>query len=485
MKNVCKYLIMPLIVAAMCFSAEAQNRVTVTQNKFALKGDSVYIDLQIELNNADIPKNSFVLLTPAIQADSTSMELPVVMINGKKREKAYHRLVALRGKPDGLGLVINPGDNNAQRSYYYSAAVPFETWMEDAEFALSEEQCECNGPLVKMSFNLIAGRMYDMNTQLNFTASFREPAPEPVKTRSETGTAYFEFAIGRSFLDPAFNNNTAELVKIGEMIKKVQNDPANTITRIIINGKSSPDGAYAINMMLSDKRASTLKDYIRTVYVIDNDIFCVTGNGEDWNSFEKIVESLDVAWKDEVLKIIRSEDDYDTRENKLKALQGGAPYRDMYVNIFPKLRRTDYELQYTVIPFTVEEGKKILETQPSQLSLNEMFLIAETYPVGSAEFQQVFDIAVKAYPESEIANFNAAANALSSQDINVAQKFLENVKIHDYAYWNNIGMLTAMQGNYDEAAEYFRKAVEGGNEEAVKNLAEIGKLKKTFYSVIK
>jgi hypothetical protein len=165
------------------------------------------------------------------------------------------------------------------------------------------------------------------------------------------------------------------------------------------------------------------------------------------------------------------------------ALQNGATYRYMLINIFPKLRRTVYELQYNVTPFTVEEGKKKLETNPLLLSLNEMFLIAETYPTGSTEFQRVFDIAVKTYPESEIANFNAAANALYSKNINAAKMYLENVETHDNAYLNNMGMLAAIQGNVDEATNYFRKAVEEGSEEAVKNLAEIGKLKKTFYSV--
>jgi TPR repeat protein len=160
------------------------------------------------------------------------------------------------------------------------------------------------------------------------------------------------------------------------------------------------------------------------------------------------------------------------------ALQGGAPYKDMLANFFPKLRRSDYELHYTVTPFTIEEGKKKLETAPSQLSLNEMFLIAQTYPAGSHEFRRIFDIAAYTYPGSEIANFNAAANALDARDVNTAKKYMDMLETRDATWQNNMGILVALQGNHDEAEEYFKKAVEEGNQEAVKNLAEIGKVKK-------
>ena len=105
-----------------------------------------------------------------------------------------------------------------------------------------------------------------------------------------------------------------------------------------------------------------------------------------------------------------------------------------------------------------------------------MFLIAETYPVGSDEFQRVFDIAAETYPDSDIANINAAATALAAKDTEAAQKFLEKVAKHDdAAYLNNLGMIAAMQDDREQAACHFRKAMEAGNAEAGKNLAEIEK----------
>jgi len=489
MKSICKYLIMAVIAATTVYSAKAQNHVTVTQNHYYLKGDSAFVGLQIELNDALIAKRAFVLFTPVIQDDSLSLELPAVMINGESRHKAYLRMVALGRKPVELGQVINAGEKNAtSRSYLYSASVAYKPWMKEAGLTIREDRCECGGPMVKLHSDLIAKRIHDPDDEqilanLNLIASFRQPKPEPVKTRSETGTAYLEFVLGSSTLKPKFMNNAAELAKISEMIEKIKDDPAITIDRIIIDGYASPEGEQTMNNSLSEKRSTALKDYLCRTYHLDENLFSVTGHGEDWATFEKILIDSKAPYRDEVLEIIRSTNDSDAREKKLKALQGGTAYKEILSDIFAKLRRSEYELHYTVIPFNVEEGKKKLEINPSLLSLNEMFLIAESYPTGGDEFRRVFDIAVKTYPDSEIANFNAAANALTSQDLSAAKKFLAKVAEHDAFYKNNLGMLTAMQGKYDEAADHFRKAVEEGNAEAVNNLHEIENFKKKFYSV--
>ena len=481
MKRIQIIQLMTIIALMSSLSAFSQNRVAITQNRYALNGDSVYVDLKIELNNAEVSPRAFVLLTPVIQTEDNLLELPAVMINGKNRHKTYLRMVSMGRKPEGVESVISVDEKDAQQPHYYSVAVPYEEWMEDADFAIREDQCDCNGPLVKMSFNLITEKIQNLNPivepEFNFAASFIKPQPEPVKHRSETGRAYLDYAIGKSSLDPMLRNNTSELIKIGSMIVKVKNDPSVTITKIIIDGWASPDGASAINLTLSEKRAAALKDYVSSAYDLDRDMIEVTGHGEDWTMLEELVAALDVSWKEQVLEIIRSKDDLDTREKNLKVLKGGVAWKDLYANAFAKLRRSDYELQYTVIPFTVAEGKNKLETNPSLLSLNEMYLIAQTYPVGSKEFQRVFEIAVNTFPDDHIANFNAAATALEKRDTESAVKYMEKVSSNDPAWENNMGIIAAMQKNYQQASAHFDKAAADGNAEAFINLEEMNKVK--------
>ncbi len=470
----------------IALTAAAQNRVSVTQNQFALKGDSVYVELTVGLNNAQVAKRAFVLLTPTIAQGSVSMELPPIMINGKNRHKAYRRLEALHREPVGVGQVINAGAKNGPRTYRYSTVFVYEPWMEQAVFTMREDQCECNGPLVPMDFDFNGGVMQNLNppvappvkiVEVNYAVSFKEPNPEPVKTRSESGKAYLDFAAGRSELKPEFKDNAAELAKIGGLIQRIKDDPYTDITQIVIDGYASPEGTYANNMTLSAGRARALKEYVKAAYGLKENLFRVNGRGEDWAGLEELVMASGKYYTDDALAIIRGTDIFDGREKRLMDLHGGAPYKDMLAEMFPLLRRSDYELKYTVIPFTVEQGRRTIRTNPSLMSLNEMFLVAESYPAGSQQYNEVFGIAARVYPDSDIANLNAAANALAVGDQNAAEDYLARVALHDSAWSNNMGVAAAMRGDFRTAAAHFESARAAGSAEAVKNLAELDKFK--------
>ena len=93
-------------------------------------------------------------------------------------------------------------------------------------------------------------------------------------------------------------------------------------------------------------------------------------------------------------------------------------------DIYPRLRHSDYTVTYTVRPFDVEEAKEILKTKPQQLSLQEMYLVAQTYEPGSPEFNEVFDIAVRLFPDDPTANLNAACTELQKGNLQAAEKYL-------------------------------------------------------------
>lgn len=73
---------------------------------------------------------------------------------------------------------------------------------------------------------------------------------------------------------------------------------------------------------------------------------------------------------------------------------------------------------------TTRAQEVALKTKPQQLSLQEMFLVAQTYEPGSPEFNEVFDIAVRLFPDDETANLNAACTDLQKGDLTSAEKHL-------------------------------------------------------------
>ncbi|WP_455641264.1 DUF3575 domain-containing protein [Parabacteroides sp.] len=308
-----------------------------------------------------------------------------------------------------------------------------------------------------------------------FKASYLVPEVEAVKQRSEAGHAYLDFAVGRSEIVSDFRNNVSELKKIYDLVETVKNDPDATITGITITGYASPEGSYDFNLMLSERRAFALKKQIKAIYGFSENWFNVSGRGEDWAMLDTLVTHSDMVNKYAVLEIIRSMDDFDRRESRLKALAGGIPYLSMKTDLFPRLRRSDYELHYTVLPFTVEKGKEVFHTHPSNLSLNEMFLIANTYEPGSDAFNEVFETAARIFPSDDVANLNAAASALGRKDTISAARYLEKVTNRSAEYWNNAGILAFLEGDKLRAEECFAKAREKNDGKAFRNAVELNK----------
>jgi outer membrane protein OmpA-like peptidoglycan-associated protein len=303
-----------------------------------------------------------------------------------------------------------------------------------------------------------------------FTPSFIIPMAEPVKVRNESGSAYLEFPVGKAVIDPGFRANSAELARIHDMISRVQNDPDAKITNITLVGNASPEGAYQSNMTLSQKRADALRDYISQNYQFPANLITSRGAGEDWTTLATLVDQSLITGRGALLEIIEGQADYDARDRQMIA-RNSAAYNEMKTEIYPKLRRTDYQLDFEVAPISVERGKEIMRTNPRNLSLNELFRIAETYQPGSEEFREVMEIAARAFPESDVASNNAAAAALVRGDAGTAIQFLRRVKDHDAAWNNTMGILSFLQGEPEKAIEHFRAA----GAKSTSNISELGK----------
>ena len=144
----------------------------------------------------------------------------------------------------------------------------------------------------------------------------------------------------------------------------------------------------------------------------------------------------------------------------------------MLQHIYPSLRHSDYTIAYTVRAFDVQEAKRLLYTRPQLLSLDEMFRIAATYEIGSLEFKEVFDIAVRLFPDDETANLNAALIAVSEQNFPRAERYLEKAGDTPEAIHAH-GVFYMMTGQYEKAEEFLVRAKEAGITQANENLKQL------------
>lgn len=98
MKRAFIYTIFLLTAGVFFTELKAQEvylgEVKIIQNRFEQRGDSVYIEMNMNLNGLPVHKNQSFILTPVVETEKASEELPSIVINGKRREKAYQRSLA-------------------------------------------------------------------------------------------------------------------------------------------------------------------------------------------------------------------------------------------------------------------------------------------------------------------------------------------------------------------------------------------------------
>ncbi len=450
-----------------------ENQTGIKENSSA----SVYMD--IVLDALEIGSNEMLTLTPVLTSNSGSenMQLPPVVINGGRRQKMVQRARVLNNKQL---FEVNPQTvvkrtNNTKQTISYSATVPFESWMSDASMKLLENVTGCADCDKGAGEQLIAQRIIPQSYVPTYKLTYIVPEVEPVKARSDRHSATFNYVVGKHDLVRNYKNNAAEFDRVDRVINEVKGNKDLNITEFTVSGYASPEGNYNSNRALSDRRANSFADYLSNAHGVNRSQFKVTGYGEDWDGLKQVVEKSSLADKSEVLRIINNVANPDARDAELIKLSQGQTYTNLLANFYPPLRRTDYTIAYNVRAFSVKEAREIIKTNPKLLSLNEMYLVAQSYPADSKEFKEVFDIATRLYPSEPIAILNSAAADIEGGSNQAAIDRLLRIE-NDPRAWNNLGVAYARMGELQKAKTYFDKAVARGDADAKANLEELKKV---------
>ncbi len=461
-----------LSVLAGLFFLPAMNAQTVTPSglvvintEAAVQNDTLHVDINMDIAKINIKSQEGLVLTPIVRTTDRAIELPAVFIGGKNKYKAFHRKEAF-GENEIVYISVHAKkDESSIINYHY--VLPYDPWMETASVILQEEIYGC-ADCRKENNDIPLLANIDLPIRPLWVAYITPPV-EVVKNRNMEGSAYLDFEVNKSVILPGFRNNPAELAKMDKVASNVNDNRYATISSIDVTGYASPEGPYELNERLSKERAFALKEYLQNRYGYKTDLFHVAWKGEDWDGLKKEVEASDLNNKLQLLEIINSSDSYALKDRKVRNLPN---YRLLLNEYYPPLRRVDYRLNYVVRAFTVEESMEVFKTSPAQLSLNEMFLVANKYPKGSKEFNDIFDVAVRIYPLDPIANINAGAIELEKGDAQQSHRFLDKYE-SDPRAWNNLGVMYLMEGDFDRAEEYLNKALTVNPTEASHNLEQL------------
>lgn len=413
----------------------------------------LFVEAELGIDSVARGTNRELWIAPVIGNEQQSDTLPVIVMAGRNR---YYQ--ALRHDLAGIADVTLLRDDYRTAVYTYRAQIPYEDWMngQPLKVILELRGC-CSDSINRQELMLTNVNVAPIIERFIPAFNWITPPAETVKHREIRGQAYVDFPVNQTIIYPDYRRNTVELAKIRASIDSVHRDKDITITGLSIKGYASPEGPWDNNVRLAKGRTAALKTYVENLYDFAPNFIQTDYDPEDWGGLRAYVESSNIANRQAILAIIDSDLKPDPKNAMIQSTYP-EQYKFLLAEVYPGLRHSDYKIDYTIRTYTdVNEILTLVKTRPQNLSLNEFYLASQAVEPGSADYNEIFETAVRMYPDSEVANLNAANAAMSRGDYESAAKYLAKTGDTPEAIYGR-GILAALQGNYAEARTLFEQA---------------------------
>ncbi len=444
-------------------------QVTVSHLDVARTEGNLFVSMDVNVSGLELKMDREMVLTPVLRNGTDSLRLPAIIVAGRNRYFYHQRNDSLT---DNVLVRRTPKDTVIG----YRATVAYKDWMAEALLMMDEGECGCRCEVLMSDGERLAALDFKPKV-FKPVFVYLAPQAEPEKIREVSGSAYIDFLVNRTDINEHYRDNYVELQKIRNTIDVVRNDSDTYIISVFIKGFASPEGSYANNLRLAKERTQTLKEYVRKLYEFPDSLMSTAYEPEDWEGLRHYVETSDLPHKTGVMEVIDNDMEPDAREQELKK-RYPADYAYLYRKVYPGLRHSDYAVRYHVRTYTdVAEIRRLMKTEPQKLSLQELFLVAQDCVTGSDEYNEVFEIAVRMFPNDETANLNAANTAMGMGDLKNALRYLEKAGDSAEAAYAR-AVYAALNTDYDMAARLFDGARQRGIAEAADALKQLEEIKK-------
>ncbi len=441
---------------------ETDTRVMIKNFQVAQTEGKTVVSLDFVLDSLAVPSNRYRAFTPVIiSRDSTQIDrMKTLIVTGRRQEIIFER--------DGVdalyadNYVKVPREKGEPQTYSYTDAVERQPWHNGSSVYMECDLCGC-GDQKKNELaylgDLTPPDPYDLINLADIV-----PAPSK-KERNLHGSAYITFVVDKWEVKPDYMNNRREIRKITDTLDVMVADPNVSVRQVKIHGWASPESPYEHNKMLAENRAKSLTEYVKHQYNLPADVFApAEATPENWIGLRVAVEEMPeeiLPHKQQILAIIGDLSlKPDPKEQKIKQ-QYPAEYRYLLQNVYPGLRRSDYDISFNFSDFTLEQAQEIYKTKPYQLSLREMWDVAQTMEPYSHEYNKVMQQAVNVYPDAPEALVNLANVAIRQRDLLKAESLLERAGDSAEAL-NTRAVIAIIQQRYDDANTLLQQAAAKG-----------------------
>lgn len=340
-----RVLVMAMIIFGASMMTKAQ---TIIMNEFMTHdGKDVTVTFDVDTDVKELPKNRKEIIMPYIYNGKDTLYMDVVEIYGKGRYKRERQINAINGDREW-----ELGDNQTLKGevYHYRAQVPLKRWMKTATLAIRRQMVGCT----------CEDELGDEN--LKQASLFEEPALPPrripdyiladASRQWDFGQDELEiiFKVSKIEIDSTVFNNEVTFGKILAAVDKIFSNPHYQLDKIKVAGYASPEGPPAFNRWLGENRAKALIKYIiaqRPQYGLTMDDFRIVNGEENWAGLRRVLEGSTMEGKERVIAII---DDpaipNELKKDKIKWMDHGKTWKKMLDEIYPHLRSARYLAVY-------------------------------------------------------------------------------------------------------------------------------------------
>ncbi len=256
----------------------------------------------------------------------------------------------------------------------------------------------------------------------------------------ETANIFFVVNMANLNLRWRLNKEEAAKAKLQGLIDFVSQ--GWVIKDVNVNAWASPDGEEAFNQGLSDRRSKTAHKYMENlnkkvlkakakaegVKVKDMEKpvvnYALNAKGEDWDGFMKAVQTSNIADKNIILNVVKSQPDVTQREQEIRNMT--VIYKEIADGILPSLRRAEITVSCFEPKKSDEEIAMLSTSDPAKLD-NKEIIYAGTLTEDLNTQLKIYKSTIELYP-------------------------------NDWKGYNNVGYVNLMLGNKDEAATFLAKA---------------------------
>ncbi len=395
---------------------------------------SLLVRFPVSTDGVELTTNDRLVITPSLQgADGEVKHLPVIEIAGKQSRKYFDRQAALQG--DVRHKVFPAGEE-----VVYSDTVRVESWMRHTDLTLmlnrGFEDCCCLTELPGETLGItryyipvvselvprisVAEQLAPTEPILHPMSAYT-PLDSAVPLQSFKEAEFVYFPVDRWEVKADFRHNHVALDRVLNILKTIEPDDLSRVVRVVIAGSASPDGPVKANRELAANRAEALREYLHKQGVnLPDSVYELVNFGEAWADLREVAVASTVPDKEELIRIIDTENDVNRRERRIKRLNGGRTYQYLRDELLKEQRNSGY-----------------------------------------------MEIYFEAQPDWPAIQINRAVGLIGQQRYAEALILVEN--LDDERKWNVYGAALYMTGQKEKALRCFERAAGKGDAQAAEN----------------